>query len=170
MPCSHSIGLLRLFFLIQLKNEYVKKIKKLIFDHSVTNEHANENSAPPNIELVQEEQIQSTQISTPSTQSSNSNTSKRKCLFSNIQNDQKYSKKTKTIDSYNYIKEEISRYLNDTNNDNMLLLKSTSSKSYNALTKLATKYLCIPATTALVERVFSQSGFLCRPHRARMTR
>ncbi|CAF1471141.1 unnamed protein product, partial [Adineta ricciae] len=108
-----------------VKERICEKIKKLIFDHSVFNEHANENSAPAKIELVQEEQIKSTQISTPSTQSSNSNTSKRKCLFSNIQNDQKYSKKTKTNDSYNYIKEEISRYLNDTNNDNILLLKST---------------------------------------------
>ncbi|CAF3267386.1 unnamed protein product, partial [Rotaria socialis] len=52
----------------------------------------------------------------------------------------------------------------------MVLVRTTSSNPYTTLTKLATKYLCIPATTAAVERVFSQSGFLFRPHRARMTR
>ncbi len=36
--------------------------------------------------------------------------------------------------------------------------------------KLATKYLCIPATSAAVERIFSQIGFIFRSHRARMSR
>ena len=139
------------------------RIKKLIFDHGIIIEYTKETSAPVVIELIQEEQGNSAQSPSP-------NAHKRKCLFSNIHNDQKYSKKAKSVDSHDHIKEEISRYLNESNNDNMILLKPTVSNSYNTLAKLATKYLCVRATTAAVERVFSQSGFLCRAHRARMIR
>ncbi|CAF4059680.1 unnamed protein product [Rotaria sordida] len=145
------------------KERICARIKKLIFDNGVIIEYTKEASVPVDVEPVQEEQVHGAESSSPSAL-------KRKRLFSNIHNDQKYSKKTKSIDSNNYIKEEISRYLNDRNNDNMILLKPTASNSYNTLAKLATKYLCIPATTATVERVFSQSGFLCRAHRARMSR
>ncbi|CAF1126829.1 unnamed protein product [Rotaria sordida] len=145
------------------KERICARIKKLIFDNGVIIEYTKEASVPVDVEPVQEEQVHGAESSSPSAL-------KRKRLFSNIHNDQKYSKKTKSIDSNNYIKEEISRYLNDRNNDNMILLKPTASNSYNTLAKLATKYLCIPTTTATVERVFSQSGFLCRAHRARMSR
>ncbi|CAF1054372.1 unnamed protein product [Rotaria sordida] len=133
------------------KERICARIKKLIFDNGVIIEYTKEASVPVDVEPVQEEQVHGAESSSPSAL-------KRKRLFSNIHNDQKYSKKTKSIDSNNYIKEEISRYLNDRNNDNMILLKPTASNSYNTLAKLATKYLCIPATTATVERVFSQSA------------
>ncbi|CAF1511676.1 unnamed protein product [Rotaria sordida] len=145
------------------KERICARIKKLIFDNGVIIEYTKEASVPVDIEPVQEEQVHGAESSSPSAL-------KRKRLFSNIHNNQKYSKKTKSIDSNNYIKEEISRHLYASNNDNMILLKPTASNSYNTLAKLATKYLCIPATTATVERVFSQSGFLCRAHRARMSR
>jgi hypothetical protein len=51
-----------------------------------------------------------------------------------------------------------------------MLLQSTASISYKTLSKLAVKYLCIPATSAAVERTFSQSGFILRSHHARMSR
>ena len=51
-----------------------------------------------------------------------------------------------------------------------MLLQSTASISYKTLSNLAVKYLCIPATSTAVERTFSQSGFIFRPHRARMSR
>lgn len=91
-------------------------------------------------------------------------------LFANIENDIKLGKKLKNTDPFNYITEEISKYINDDNNDSMILINPTSSSSYKTLAKLAAKYLRIPATSASVERVFSQSGFLFRPHRARMSR
>ncbi|CAF4212384.1 unnamed protein product, partial [Rotaria magnacalcarata] len=50
----------------------------------------------------------------------------------------------------------------------MVLLKP--SNIYPTLSKLAMKFLSIPATSAPVERVFSQSVFLFRQHRASMTR
>ena len=145
------------------KERICARIKKLIFDNGIIIEYTKETFVPVVIEPIQEEQGNSAQSPSPSAL-------KRKCVFSNIHNDQKYSKKAKSVDSHDYIKEEISRYLNNSNNDNMILLKPTVSNPYNTLAKLAIKYLCIPATTAAVERVFSQSGFLCRAHRARMTR
>ena len=42
--------------------------------------------------------------------------------------------------------------------------------SYPYLHQLATRVLCIPATSALVERVFSSSGLLMRPHRSRLSK
>ncbi|CAF4150658.1 unnamed protein product [Rotaria sordida] len=65
-------------------------------------------------------------------------------------------------------KNEISKYLKDNDMDSMLLLNS--SNNYPTLSKLALKILSIPATSGPVERVFSQSGFLFRQHRASMTR
>ncbi|CAF4211288.1 unnamed protein product, partial [Rotaria sordida] len=38
------------------------------------------------------------------------------------------------------------------------------------LHRLALKVLCVPATTAPVERVFSQSGLPMRPHRSRLSK
>ncbi|CAF5166845.1 unnamed protein product, partial [Rotaria magnacalcarata] len=79
----------------------------------------------------------------------------------------KETKKPKS-DPFSYIKDEIFKYLNDENADDMVLLKP--SNIYPTLSKLAMKFLSIPATSAPVERVFSQSGFLFRQHRASMTR
>ena len=78
--------------------------------------------------------------------------------------------KKNPTDQYKFIPEEIARYLDDNDNDSMMLLQPTASISYKTLSKLAIKYLCIPATSASVERVFSQSGFIFRSHRARMSR
>ena len=40
---------------------------------------------------------------------------------------------------------------------------------YKGLWPLFARIRCIPATSAPVERVFSQSGILMRPHRAKMS-
>jgi hypothetical protein len=42
-------------------------------------------------------------------------------------------------------------------------------KAYNNIHPLLNRVLCTLATSAPVERVFSQSGLIMRPHRARMT-
>ncbi|CAF4343081.1 unnamed protein product [Rotaria socialis] len=91
-------------------------------------------------------------------------TPKRKYLFTDIVKETK----KRTSDPFNYIKDEIFKYLNLENADAMVLLKS--SKIYPTLSKLVMKFLSTPATSAPVERVFSQSGFLFRQHRASMTR
>jgi hypothetical protein len=58
--------------------------------------------------------------------------------------------------------------MEDIENDNMLVFRKSSI--YKTLSQLATKVLCVPATSAPVERVFSQSGFLMRQHRASMSK
>jgi zinc finger BED domain-containing protein 1 (E3 SUMO-protein ligase ZBED1) len=39
---------------------------------------------------------------------------------------------------------------------------------YPLLAKLARKLLAVPASTAAVERVFSETGYIMRPHRRRL--
>ncbi len=95
---------------------------------------------------------------------SSPSTSKRKFLFGNTMKEAKKAK----LDLLHCIKDEISRYLSDDDTDSMVLLKS--SNNYPTLFKWAIKVLSIPATSAPVERVFSQSRFLLRQHRASMSR
>lgn len=143
----------------EAKQRVCEKIKQLILDQGVVVEYSNRNAVEPDTEMIEEQQ-----------QASDTPGLKRKYLFPNIQNDQK--NKKKTVDRYKFIQEEIANYIKDTDNDSMMLLRSPSSSlySYKTLSKLATKYLCIPATSAAVERIFSHSSFLFRPHRARMSR
>ena len=145
------------------KERVCDKIKQLIVDQGVIIEHANYKYVPADIQSTEEQQ------QVPSGHITDTPGLKRKYLFSNIKNNPNNSKK-KPVDQYKCIKEEIANYLDNNNNDSMVLLRSTTSISYKILAKLATKYLCIPATSAAVERVFSQSGFLFRSHRARMSR
>lgn len=44
-----------------------------------------------------------------------------------------------------------------------------SMPEYSSLRPLFDCVFCVPATSAPVERVFSHSGFIMRPHRARMS-
>ena len=40
---------------------------------------------------------------------------------------------------------------------------------YLCLYEVGLKYLSVPATTVSIERIFSQSDFIMRPHRAALT-
>ena len=44
-----------------------------------------------------------------------------------------------------------------------------SDQVYIAVVPLLQRLFCVPATSAPVERIFSQSGLIMRPHRARMS-
>lgn len=147
------------------ENRLCEKVKQIIFDHCILIEHGSQTPADHTNENETNHPVPTSETSSP-----NSSTRKRKCLFGNIEYDLQHNKKVKTIDSYNYINEEISRYTNDENNDGMILLNTTPSCTFKTLAKLAAKYLCVPATSSEVERMFSQSGFLFRPHRSRMSR
>jgi len=46
---------------------------------------------------------------------------------------------------------------------------AATSKQYRLLHPLFCRLLCTPATSAPVERIFSQSGIIMRPHRAKMS-
>ena len=58
--------------------------------------------------------------------------------------------------------------INDENFDADLLPLSSLCGHYPLLQPLFESLFCIPASSAPVERVFSKSGLLMRPHRARM--
>ncbi len=84
---------------------------------------------------------------------------KRKCLFS-------YLNDTKKILSDNKSKVllELDGFLCEENGEEDLLF--TKNYLYPCLYQLALTYLSVPATKASIERIFSQSGFIMRPHRA----
>ena len=152
----------------EIREELNNTIQQLVFDQCIVLEHVSRSQvASP---------IDTSPISppTPSIQPTNAiaasspspNTPKRKSLFSNIRIQE--TKKPKP-DVFSYIRDEITRYINnDGDSDSMFLFKYPNI--YPTLSKLAQKILCVPATSAPVERVFSQSGFLLRQHRASMTR
>lgn len=43
------------------------------------------------------------------------------------------------------------------------------NRPYSALSALFSRIFCVPASSAPVERIFSQSGLIMRPNRARMS-
>jgi len=59
--------------------------------------------------------------------------------------------------------------INDEQFDAELLPLSKLSEQYSSLNPLFVTVLCVPASSAPVERVFSKSGLIMRPHRARMS-
>ncbi|CAF1022525.1 unnamed protein product [Didymodactylos carnosus] len=148
----------------EVQEELSNKIQQLVLEQCFVLDHVNEQpviSNNDNSMLIPPGQTQTLMTSTPSSPG----TPKRKRLFTNMVN--KDVKKAKS-DPFGYIKDEICKYLNEDDMGAMFLIKS--SKNYPSLSKLALKVLSTPATSAPVERVFSQSGFLFRQHRASMTR
>jgi hypothetical protein len=57
----------------------------------------------------------------------------------------------------------------DFNVHDMTLERLCKLEEYSAILPLFERLFCVPATSAPVERVFSQSGLIMRPHRARMS-
>ncbi|CAF3674926.1 unnamed protein product, partial [Rotaria socialis] len=92
----------------------------------------------------------------------NDSSTKRKSLFP-------YFNETKRItsDDKSKILMELDAYLCEESCEEDLLF--SKKHIYPRLYQLALKYLTVPATLAPFERVFSQSGFLMRPHRASLT-
>jgi hypothetical protein len=131
------------------------KIKNLIYDHCVVLQHNDFSTVIREVNVTDDEQS-TTPRSTP----------KRKSLFSNIE--RKNIKKQK-VDNFAFIKDEINNYLNDDNDSNRFILIDQSIK-YKTLNQLARKVFTVPATSSPVERNFSQSGFIFRQHRAKMSR
>lgn len=94
---------------------------------------------------------------------------KRKSLFEYLSPEQ-LTKRPRTAASRadGEVDEEVIIYLKDACQDCDVLFKK--SELYPRLSRLAEQVLCVPATSAAVERTFSQSGFLMRSHRSRMTK
>jgi hypothetical protein len=71
--------------------------------------------------------------------------------------------------------QQLSKYLDLINSPDFNLDNETSMETiflqdqFKALRPLFEYILCTPATSAPVERIFSKSGIIMRPHRARMS-
>lgn len=95
------------------------------------------------------------------------NTPKRKSLFAYHDTAEVIPKKQR-VNIINDINEEIMFFLKDPSYETNLIF----AKKYNFphLHRLASRVLCVPASSAPVERIFSKSGILMRPHRSRLSK
>jgi hypothetical protein len=92
---------------------------------------------------------------------------KRKSLFSYCQTAQTPSKKRRSS-VMEEINEEMMLFLKDPRDDTRLIFDKSDHFPY--LHRLALRVFSVPATSAPVERVFSRSGLLMRPHRSRLSK
>lgn len=92
---------------------------------------------------------------------------KRKRLFSGYEAQKTPAKKRRSCASES-IEIEMSMFEKEQSADSCLVFHKKNSYPY--LHRLATRVLCVPATSAPVERVFSSSGILMRPHRSRLSK
>jgi len=108
-------------------------------------------------------------IETPNINSNNNtnNNLKRKTLFV-FPNDQEPLAKKTRCSVVEQLEEEVLLFSREASNDSALIFKK--AKTYPYLNVLALRVLCVPATSAPVERVFSTSGFVIRPHRGSLTK
>jgi hypothetical protein len=97
----------------------------------------------------------------------NSLTPKRKSLFYYSEPSQGAPKKMR-IDIMNEINEEIMLFLKDPRYETDLIFYKKTH--FPRLHRLALRTLCVPATSAPSERIFSRSGLLMRPHRNRLSK
>ena len=122
--------------------------------------NASSTIADPNIELAHKERTNN--ITKPQFLDKEN----KKCLFPTLQFGS--FKKTKIGNSTpKSITEELDSFLQE--NDISSDLIFTKSISYRSLNRLAKKIMCVPATSAPIERVFSQSGLLMRANRSSFT-
>ena len=91
----------------------------------------------------------------------------RKRLFSGHGGSQLPPKKTRSSVA-EMIQDEILLFMKESSDDNHLIFKK--KEFYPYLHRLAVRVLSVPATSAPVERVFSSSGIIMRPHRSRLTK
>lgn len=89
---------------------------------------------------------------------------KRKCLFLYFN---EVKKVTPTSSDKSKILTELDAYLCEENSKKNLIFEKKAL--YPCLYQLGLKYLSIPATSAPIERIFSQSGFVMWSHRAPLT-
>ena len=116
--------------------------------------------ADPNIELVHKERTNN--ITKPQFLDKEN----KKCPFPTLQFGS--FKKTKIGNSTpKSITEELDSFLQEDDISSDLIF--TKAISYRSLKRLTKKIMCVPATSTLIEHVFSQSGLLMRANRSSFT-
>ena len=96
-----------------------------------------------------------------------SNNLKRKTLFVFSKDQEPLTKKARSS-VVEQVEEEVLLFSKEVSDDSALLFKKANIYPY--LNALALRVLCVPASSAPVERVFSTSGFVIRPHRSSLTK
>lgn len=107
------------------------------------------------------------ELSTNLTTNNTSTNSKRKCLFSFTKDQETGSKRTRPQVA-EQIEEEVLLFSREVSDDSNLIFKK--SMIYPHLNAVALRLLCVPASSAPVERVFSTSGFIMRPQRSSISK
>ena len=138
-------------------------VKTLVLDAALQL-HGSSNDSPGIISLPSP-----TDLDTSDSDAANSlSIFKRKRLFSNFSNEASpVTKKTRSSVA-EQIQDEISLFMKEPADDYRLVFKKR--EFYPLLHRLAVRVLCVPSTSAPVERVFSSSGIIMRPHRSRLTK
>lgn len=93
---------------------------------------------------------------------------KRKRLFSTFSNEASLATKKTRSSVAEQIQDEISLFMKEPVDDYRRVFKR--KEFYQFLHRLDVRVLCVPATSAPVERVFSSSGIIMRPHHGRLTK
>lgn len=155
-------------YIYRFRNRLCDKIKRLVVQAAVqvyrshtNDECAGDPQAESGATIVDDNQ------SIDKESSNKSHTPKRKSLFSYCETSPVISKKART-DIIDEINEEIILFLKDQHYETDLIF--VRKNHFPHLYRLALRVLCVPATSAPAERVFSRSGILMRPHRARLSK
>ncbi len=155
------------WYICRFRNRLCEKIKRLVVQAAVEVYHSNNNQSADD---AQAEPMLINNDNNPSDgkdYSIDSPTTKRKTLFAYCEATSVLLKKMR-IDIIQEINDEIMLFLKDQRYESDLIF--IKSNNFPHLHQLALRVLCVPATSAPSERVFSRSGLLMRPHRSRLSK
>ena len=141
------------------KNNIISTIKQYLVDACIKL-NPKDNIINADIQVISEE-ASSNKTATPFSDKEN-----KKCLFPALKMGS--FKKTNVDNAIpKSALDELDCFLKEENMLSDLIFKKASL--YQSLNKLAKKIMCVPGTSAPIERVFSQSGVLMRSHRSRLS-